>query len=398
MYYATPYDTAPRGQQASSPLDVQLWPVHSDRSAGAFGHSDPGRYYSEYDASPLYGSAERAPSRTTKRQAPPSAGDTSRGYFRSSVPAPMALPCYDRSEPSAWASESMAMSATTRTDREYQCDSCRRTYSSPAELTAHRWEHTDVWPQVESLEPTKHKQVQMLEAAQILMGMLGVDITTAAPPCSTADATTPTTVADTASQSLQAKSSFKVTAGYSIDARQRADTQSFPPSSLPSTASQSAKVASHVFPPPSPLGPTQPDLGRTHARSDRKPMGNPYPSPPTPSDAIPTSPQALSMAFSSPRLPHYYSAAESRSPTAFHQPHAVPTTKHSLIPSPGYPPGPSYSYPTPPYHNSSLPAAAGLTDEAYRLYPQDRWSYHPAPDGTSYDGYGYPPQGHPRSH
>ncbi|KAJ1972863.1 hypothetical protein H4R35_004441 [Dimargaris xerosporica] len=399
MYYATSYDAAPRSQPVSSPLGAQSWPVHSDYPR-ATGYSDSSRYYSEYDTPSLYGTSERLPSRTCKHEASLATGNSSRGYHQSSMPAPMASPRFDRSEPSAWASAPVSVAATTSADRQYQCDGCCRTYSSPTELTAHRWEHTDVWPQVESLEPTKQKQVQMLEAAQILMGMLGVDITTAALPCSTAAATTPAAVAaDTPSQSLQTKSSLKVTAGYGTGARQRADSQSFPPPPLPSTAaSQSATVASHVFPPPSPHGPTPPDLGRTHALGGRKPMGNPYPSPPTSSDTTPKSPQAPPTAYSSPHPPYYYSAVESRSPTAFHQSHAMSTTKHSLIPSPGYPPGSSYSYPTPPYHNSSLPAVTGLADDAYRLYPQDRWSHHPAPGGPSYNGYDYPPPGHPRSY
>ncbi|KAG2227630.1 hypothetical protein INT45_004671 [Circinella minor] len=53
----------------------------------------------------------------------------------------------------------------------YRCDDCGKVYKHPNCLSKHRWEHSDQWELTSKLLLTKHQQVQMLEAAAILVGM-----------------------------------------------------------------------------------------------------------------------------------------------------------------------------------------------------------------------------------
>ncbi|KAI8888052.1 hypothetical protein K501DRAFT_330097 [Backusella circina FSU 941] len=51
----------------------------------------------------------------------------------------------------------------------YQCMECGKTYKHRNCLTKHVWEHSEEWELASSFLLTKHQQVQMLEAAAILM-------------------------------------------------------------------------------------------------------------------------------------------------------------------------------------------------------------------------------------
>ncbi|KAI9244728.1 hypothetical protein BY458DRAFT_529394 [Sporodiniella umbellata] len=53
----------------------------------------------------------------------------------------------------------------------YRCHDCGKSYKHPNCLQKHRWEHSEEWELTKSLPLTKHQQVQMLEAAAILIGM-----------------------------------------------------------------------------------------------------------------------------------------------------------------------------------------------------------------------------------
>ncbi|SAM02853.1 hypothetical protein [Absidia glauca] len=59
----------------------------------------------------------------------------------------------------------------SRKDLSYRCDDCGKVYKHPSCLTKHRWEHSEEWELTSKLPLTKHQQVQMLEAAAILVGM-----------------------------------------------------------------------------------------------------------------------------------------------------------------------------------------------------------------------------------
>ncbi|KAI9226506.1 MAG: hypothetical protein DHS80DRAFT_32678 [Piptocephalis tieghemiana] len=58
----------------------------------------------------------------------------------------------------------------------HPCSHCGKEYKHPTCLTKHMWEHSPLWPVVSRVIPTasKHQQVQMLEAAQILLDMSSV--------------------------------------------------------------------------------------------------------------------------------------------------------------------------------------------------------------------------------
>ena len=52
----------------------------------------------------------------------------------------------------------------------YECQVCGKQYKHPSCLVKHRWEHTDAWKETQKLSISKHQQVQMLEAASVLVG------------------------------------------------------------------------------------------------------------------------------------------------------------------------------------------------------------------------------------
>ncbi|SAM04367.1 hypothetical protein [Absidia glauca] len=55
--------------------------------------------------------------------------------------------------------------------RTHACSQCGKTYKLASCLTKHLWEHSEGWALTQTLPLSKHQQVQMLEAASILMGM-----------------------------------------------------------------------------------------------------------------------------------------------------------------------------------------------------------------------------------
>ncbi|KAI8344344.1 hypothetical protein BC941DRAFT_408387 [Chlamydoabsidia padenii] len=62
--------------------------------------------------------------------------------------------------------------ATSLPSTDYhRCQDCGKVYKHPSYLTKHRWEHSEEWELTSKLLLTKHQQVQLLEAAAILVGM-----------------------------------------------------------------------------------------------------------------------------------------------------------------------------------------------------------------------------------
>ncbi|KAL1935572.1 hypothetical protein VTP01DRAFT_4712 [Rhizomucor pusillus] len=53
----------------------------------------------------------------------------------------------------------------------HRCEECGKVYKHPNCLSKHRWEHSEQWELTSKLLLTKHQQVQMLEAAAILLSM-----------------------------------------------------------------------------------------------------------------------------------------------------------------------------------------------------------------------------------
>ena len=53
----------------------------------------------------------------------------------------------------------------------HACDQCGKVYKHKSCLIKHRWEHHSAWEETKRCCTTKHQQVQMLEAAQLLSEM-----------------------------------------------------------------------------------------------------------------------------------------------------------------------------------------------------------------------------------
>ncbi|KAI1170741.1 hypothetical protein F4777DRAFT_101991 [Nemania sp. FL0916] len=68
---------------------------------------------------------------------------------------------------------------------ELRCDKCGKGYKHSSCLTKHLWEHTPEWSYTSKLLISKHQQVQLLEAASVLVAMNGKESTT--PPDSAKD-------------------------------------------------------------------------------------------------------------------------------------------------------------------------------------------------------------------
>lgn len=69
------------------------------------------------------------------------------------------------------ASSGTSSSTITAKDR-YQCRECGKVYKHPNCLSKHQWEHSEEWEFTSQFLLTKHQQVQLLEAAAILMNMM----------------------------------------------------------------------------------------------------------------------------------------------------------------------------------------------------------------------------------
>ncbi|OTA90686.1 hypothetical protein M434DRAFT_366164 [Hypoxylon sp. CO27-5] len=81
---------------------------------------------------------------------------------------------------------------------ELRCDKCGKGYKHSSCLTKHLWEHTPEWSLTSKLLISKHQQVQLLEAASVLVAMNNNDATT--PPDSAKDfASDPESASPTAS-------------------------------------------------------------------------------------------------------------------------------------------------------------------------------------------------------
>ncbi|TLD23253.1 hypothetical protein PspLS_07295 [Pyricularia sp. CBS 133598] len=64
---------------------------------------------------------------------------------------------------------------------ELRCDKCGKGYKHSSCLTKHLWEHTPEWSYTSKLLISKHQQVQLLEAASVLVTMNNVPETTTPP-------------------------------------------------------------------------------------------------------------------------------------------------------------------------------------------------------------------------
>ncbi|PFH55629.1 hypothetical protein XA68_17918 [Ophiocordyceps unilateralis] len=70
---------------------------------------------------------------------------------------------------------------------EVRCEKCGKGYKHSSCLTKHLWEHTPEWSYTSKLLISKHQQVQLLEAASVLVAMNGKESLVLTPPDSTKD-------------------------------------------------------------------------------------------------------------------------------------------------------------------------------------------------------------------
>lgn len=63
------------------------------------------------------------------------------------------------------------LSAAPRLTGRHTCEQCGKMYKHRNCLSKHRWEHHESWESTRKVCATKHQQVQLLEAAQVLIEM-----------------------------------------------------------------------------------------------------------------------------------------------------------------------------------------------------------------------------------
>lgn len=86
------------------------------------------------------------------------------------------------------ASDGQTLKESKKSNRvEVRCDKCGKGYKHSSCLTKHLWEHTPEWALTSKLLISKHQQVQLLEAASVLVTMNGMESNGDTPPESTKD-------------------------------------------------------------------------------------------------------------------------------------------------------------------------------------------------------------------
>ncbi|KAF4996222.1 hypothetical protein FDECE_12530 [Fusarium decemcellulare] len=100
---------------------------------------------------------------------------------------------------------------------EVRCDKCGKGYKHSSCLTKHLWEHTPEWSYTSKLLISKHQQVQLLEAASVLVAMNGTGKDAATPPDSAKDFQS------------DAGSSSPAASGYSDPADRQSSADTTPP-------------------------------------------------------------------------------------------------------------------------------------------------------------------------
>lgn len=119
---------------------------------------------------------------------------------------------------------------TGRLKEQLNCEACGKGYKHISSLAKHLWEHTPEWNMTRKLLLSKHQQVQLLEAASILVNMNGPDDID-----HFASSPTPET--------LHFTSSFDLLVNYAVESQENLGTNrsylisEYPPSLIPSTYS-----------------------------------------------------------------------------------------------------------------------------------------------------------------
>ncbi|PIA15610.1 hypothetical protein COEREDRAFT_81937 [Coemansia reversa NRRL 1564] len=81
---------------------------------------------------------------------------------------------YSSSSPEPGSLSSEGRSSTSPGRSPCMCSVCGKRYKHRSCLHKHLWEHHDAWETCLKYNLTKHQQVQMMEAAQVLVDMMGI--------------------------------------------------------------------------------------------------------------------------------------------------------------------------------------------------------------------------------
>ncbi|KAG5928095.1 hypothetical protein E4U42_001255 [Claviceps africana] len=103
---------------------------------------------------------------------------------------------------------------------EVRCNECGKSYKHGSCLIKHLWEHTPEWSLTSKLLISKHQQVQLLEAASVLVAMNGKESTASTPPESMKDSAS------------EPDSSSPAASGYSELIDRQSSTDTTPPPTL----------------------------------------------------------------------------------------------------------------------------------------------------------------------
>jgi hypothetical protein len=145
---------------------------HHDNSEGSHSLVSPNSHFSiPYDP-PAHGSSVPNQYSLKHRPPPPAA-------FQ-----PGSIPTLSRK----FVARRISEGETGRLKEELKCQACGKGYKHVSSLAKHLWEHTPEWNMTSKLLISKHQQVQLLEAASILVSMNEEDEDAD----STADSTTTT--------------------------------------------------------------------------------------------------------------------------------------------------------------------------------------------------------------
>ncbi|KAM0224954.1 hypothetical protein ACHAQD_001753 [Fusarium lateritium] len=116
------------------------------------------------------------------------------------------------------ASDGQTLKESKKSNRvEVRCDKCGKGYKHSSCLTKHLWEHTPEWALTSKLLISKHQQVQLLEAASVLVTMNGMESNGDTPPESTKDFQS------------EAGSSSPAASGYSDPVERQSSADTTPP-------------------------------------------------------------------------------------------------------------------------------------------------------------------------
>ncbi|KAM0720507.1 hypothetical protein Q7P37_004643 [Cladosporium fusiforme] len=89
-------------------------------------------------------------------------------------PSLSSFPAVDKSKAKRRASDGTALTKKEKAATgELKCDHCGKAYKHGSCLNKHLWEHTPQWQYTSKLLISKHQQVQLLEAASVLVAMNG---------------------------------------------------------------------------------------------------------------------------------------------------------------------------------------------------------------------------------